>query len=91
MREKYAWIIEAKYVAMNAKPETLAKTVDDAFAQLEHYLNDQGIVNMLTLGREIKAGVMVFVGTKRIDWFPWLRPEKAAKKATKKSAKKTAN
>ncbi len=76
MREKYAWIIEAKYVGASAKAATHKKIIGEAFAQLERYLNDQGVVKMLSLGREIKAGVMVFVGTKRIDWYPWPRQEK---------------
>jgi len=90
MRVRYAWIIEAKYVATNAKPETHKKAVDDAYAQIEHYMGDQGIVQMLTLGRDIKAGVMVFVGAKRIDWYPWPKVEKAAAKKArqKKSARK---
>lgn len=85
-REKFAWIIEAKYVAIKAKPETHAKAVDDAYAQIDHYMSDEGLVKMLTMGREIKAGVMVFVGAKRIDWYPWPKPEKtvAAKKSTAK-------
>ena len=92
MREKYAWIIEAKYVAMNAKPEKLEEAIDNAYAQVDHYMSDEGVVKMLTLGREIKAGVMVFVGAKRIEWYPWPRVEKpAAKKpATTAQAKKSA-
>ena len=91
MREKFAWIIEAKYVALKATPETHEKAISDGYAQIDRYMADQGVVQMLTLGREIKAGVMVFVGAKRIDWYPWPRPEKPAakKRATaKKTAKK---
>lgn len=72
----FAWIIKAKYVAVKAKPETHQKAVDEAYAQIETYMNDQGLVKMLTLGREIKAGVMVFVGAKQIEWYPWPRQEK---------------
>jgi len=94
-RLKFGWIIEAKYVAVKAKPETHEQAIADGYAQIDKYMSDQGVVKMLTLGREIKAGVMVFVGSKRIDWYPWPRPEKpvARKKApatatTKKTAKK---
>jgi len=76
MRETFAWIIEAKYVAVKAKPETHQKALDEAYAQIETYISDQGLVKMLTLGREIKAGVMVFVGSKQIEWYPWPRQEK---------------
>jgi hypothetical protein len=90
-RLKFAWIIEAKYVAMKAKPETHEQAISDGYAQIDRYMSDEGIVKMLTLGREIKAGVMVFVGAKRIDWYPWPRPEKPVvkeKATTKKLARK---
>jgi len=87
-REKFAWIIEAKYVAVKAKPETHAQAVDDAYAQIDKYMSDEGLVKMLTMGREIRAGVMVFVGSKRIDWYPWPKPEKTV--AKKKVAAKRA-
>jgi len=91
MREKYAWVIEAKYVAVKAKPESHEKAIDDAFAQVDKYMADQNVVQMLTLGREIKAGIMVFVGSKRIDWYPWPRAEKATPRAsaTKAATRKT--
>jgi Predicted AAA-ATPase/PD-(D/E)XK nuclease superfamily len=89
MREKFAWIIEAKYVAMKATPQTHEKAIADGYAQIDKYMGDQGVVNMLTLGREIKSGVMVFVGAKRIDWYPWPKPEKTTVKR-KATAKKTA-
>lgn len=88
-RLKFAWIIEAKYVAVKAIPETHEKAITDGYAQIDQYMSDQGLVKMLTQGREIKAGVMVFVGSKRIDWYPWPRPEKPVVKK-RSTAKKTA-
>ena len=90
MREKYAWIIEAKYVAARATPEKLEEAIDNAYAQVDHYMSDEGVVKMLTLGREIKAGVMLFVGTKRIEWYPWPRVEKPAPKKAATRTRKTA-
>ena len=75
-----------KYVAARATPEKLEEAIDNAYAQVNHYMSDEGVVKMLTLGREIKAGVMVFVGTKRIDWYPWPRVDKPT---TKKAATRT--
>ncbi len=89
MRETFAWIIEAKYVAVKATPETHEKAIADGYAQIDRYMGDQGLVKMLTLGREIKAGVMVFVGAKRVDWYPWPKPDKPVAKK-KSMAKKTA-
>jgi hypothetical protein len=43
---------------------------------------------MLTLGRELKGGVLVFVGVKDVLFEPWPRPTKAKveKPATKENA-----
>ena len=86
MLERCAWIIEAKYVKTGAREETLTAAVNQGYAQIEKYMSDQGVVQMLTLGREIKAGVMVFVGAKKIEWFPWPKEENAA--AAKLEAKR---
>jgi hypothetical protein len=90
MREKFAWIIEAKYVTVKATLQAHEKAIDEAYTQIDKYMSDEGLVNMLTMGREIKAGVMVFVGAKRIDWHPWPRPRKTATKKTapKKTTRK---
>ncbi|HRI70817.1 MAG TPA: AAA family ATPase [Polyangium sp.] len=78
------------YVKTNAKPETIEKVVAEGHAQLDKYMADQGIVQMLTLGKEIKAGVLVFVGLKRIEFRPWPRSANAETISTmpKSSAKK---
>ena len=87
---KYAWIIEAKYVQTTAKPETIEKIVTEAYEQIDKYMSDKGIIDMLTLGRELKAGVLLFKGLKTVEFLPWPRPAKkaATKKATTKKAGK---
>jgi hypothetical protein len=90
---KYAWIIEAKYVKTNASAATIDKAVEQGYAQVERYTSDKGIVAMLTLGNAFKAGVLVFVGLKKVLFRAWPKPEPVAKPVAKKNAvaKKTAS
>ncbi|MBK9259290.1 MAG: AAA family ATPase [Polyangiaceae bacterium] len=83
---KYAWIIEAKYVPTKATKTTIEKTVEQGYAQIDKYAADRDVIESLTLGRELKAGVLVFVGLKDVFFRPWPRPAKKA--ATKKSKPK---
>ncbi len=87
---KYAWIIEAKYVKTNAKVADIDKAVEQGYEQIDKYTADKSLVQMLTLGHELKAGVLVFVGLKKVLFRAWPRPEKPAKiKMKKTAAKKT--
>lgn len=68
---KYAWIIEAKYVKTDATDETIDKAVDEGYVQLEKYSADKALVSMLTQGNQLKAGVLVFVGLKDVLYRPF--------------------
>lgn len=70
-KAKYAWIIEAKYVKTDADETTVDKNVADGFAQIERYASDPDLVAMLTQGKDLKAGVLVFVGLKDVFFRPW--------------------
>ncbi len=89
---KYAWIIEAKYVKTKASPAAIDKAVADGVAQIEKYAADKALVDMLTRGKELKTGVLVFVGLKDVLFRPWPPPAKVEETATKKrkTATKTA-
>jgi hypothetical protein len=39
--------------------------------QIERYTSDKDLVAMLTLGNQLKAGVLVFVGFKDVRFRPW--------------------
>jgi len=73
--QKYAWIIEAKYVKAKATKRDIDKAVKEGMAQIEKYAADKDLVQMLTKGKFLKAGVLVFVGTKDVRFWNW---EKAA-------------
>ena len=84
---KYAWIIEAKYVESKATKASIEAVVEAGYKQIDKYASDKDLVEMLTLDRELKAGVLVFVGLKDVFFRPWPRPAKAEKpKATKTSS-----
>ncbi len=52
-------------------------------------LRNDDVVDMLTETRELKGGVLVFVGLKDVQFFPWPPKAKATSKktATKKAAR----
>ncbi|MBK9266379.1 MAG: AAA family ATPase [Polyangiaceae bacterium] len=87
---KYSWIIEAKYVQAKATKAAIEKAIEQGYAQIDKYAADRDVVESLTLGRELKAGVLVFVGLKDVFFRPWPRPAKkaAAKKAAAKKAQR---
>jgi len=68
---KYAWMLEAKYLKTGAKPAAIEKAVEAAFLQLERYASDEALLSLLTQGRYLKAGVLVFAGAKDVLFFPW--------------------
>ncbi len=80
---KYAWIIEAKYVETNATKAAIGKVVEQGYKQIDKYAADKDLVAMLTLGRELKGGVLVFVGRKDVRFEPWPRPTTKAKAKAK--------
>ncbi|HRI66550.1 MAG TPA: AAA family ATPase [Polyangium sp.] len=85
---KYAWIIEAKYVKTKASSAAIEKAVADGVTQIEKYVADKALVDMLTRGKELKTGVLVFVGLKDVFFRPWPAPAKEEKTAAKKAANK---
>jgi hypothetical protein len=70
---KYAWIIEAKYVKTDATDEAIEAAVNEGYTQLEKYTSDKDKVALLTLGHELRVGVLVFVGLKDVLYRAWPR------------------
>ena len=72
---QYAWILEAKYVKSDQKKKALDTAIKKAFAdgmaQIEKYTSDKRLIPMLTQGRDLKAGVLVFVGLKEVKYKAW--------------------
>ncbi len=72
--QKYAWIIEAKYVKTDATDKDIDAVVQQGLAQIERYASDQDLVHMLTRGLFLRAGVLVFVGLKDVRYWGWENP-----------------
>jgi hypothetical protein len=85
---KYAWMLEVKYLRTQAKSAEIERAFDDAFAQLDRYASDQALVSLLTRGKELRAGALVFVGAKDVLFRAWPRAPRAPKKRTKKGARR---
>jgi hypothetical protein len=71
---RFAWLLEVKYLPTNAK----ASQIDAAFAQarrqVERYASDTALVSLLSAGKELKAGSLVFIGAKKVLFRPWPAP-----------------
>jgi len=79
---KFAWILEAKYVPTKATRAKIERAVAQAFEQLVRYTSDQDLVASLTLGNELRAGALVFVGSKDVLYRPWPPPSDRKRKAS---------
>jgi hypothetical protein len=68
---KYAWLLELKYLPAGAR----AAQIEDAFAQaaeqVARYAQDERLVPLLTQGQALKAGILVFIGARKILFRPW--------------------
>ncbi len=92
---RYAWMLEVKYLKTGAKQADIDKAVAAAYLQLERYASDTTLMPLLTQGRELKAGALIFAGAKNVLFRPWPPPptgpaRKPAAAAVKRAAKKSA-
>ncbi len=85
---RYAWMLELKYLKTEAKKAEIEAAFEQAMGQLDRYGSDQTLVPLLTLGKELKAGVLVFVGAKDVLFRPWPREAVVPKAAKKRAGKK---
>ncbi len=87
---RYAWMLEVKYLKTGAKAADIERAVANAYLQLDRYSSDGALVPLLTRGKELKAGALVFAGARDVLFRPWppapVTATKAAKPATKKKA-----
>jgi hypothetical protein len=87
---RFAWLLELKYLRAGAKPAEIERAFGEAAAQLERYAGDARLVPLLTQGRGMKAGTLVFVGAKRPLFRVWPAGAgggAAKEKATRRKAK----
>ena len=74
---RFAWLLELKYLPTDAKPEAIEAAFTAAEAQLARYASDPHLVPLLTQGRALAAGALVFVGAQSAHFRPVLGSPKA--------------
>jgi hypothetical protein len=75
---KYAWMLELKYLTTRAASQAKRQaTFAEAEEQLKRYASDPNLVPMLTRGLKLKAGTLLFVGGKEVQWREWVLPTSA--------------
>jgi hypothetical protein len=85
---RFSWLLEFKYLGASARSAQIDAAFAEAEAQVERYASDKELLPILLMNRELKAGMIVFVGTKRVLFRPWppepcAKPPKAEAKASR--------
>lgn len=89
---RFSWLLELKYLPTQAKPAQVEAAFSEAEAQVARYASDPELLPLLLGHRELKAGMLVFVGAKKVLFRPWPAPTALPGKppqARRKAAKKT--
>lgn len=69
--ERFAWMLELEYLPAGAEPDAIEAAVTEAGAQLARYSSDPHLVPLLTQGRPLKAGALVFTGAHAVHFRPF--------------------
>ncbi|HSN98131.1 MAG TPA: AAA family ATPase [Candidatus Nanopelagicales bacterium] len=68
---RYSWLLELKYLKAGAKAAQIEAAFAEAEAQVARYASDRALLPLLLGDRELKAGMIVFVGAKKALFRPW--------------------
>ena len=84
---KYSWLLELEYLKTGARAAQIEAAFAEAEAQVARYASDQALLPLLLGDRALKAGMLVFVGAKKVLFRPWDggAPRASAGKRVKKS------
>ena len=80
---KYSWLLELKYLKTGDRAPQIEAAFAEAEAQVTRYASDQALLPMLLGDRELRAGMVVFVGAKKVLYRPWGGGAGKAKRAKK--------
>ena len=80
----FSWLLEFKYLKVGAKPAQIEAAFAEAEAQVARYSADPALLPHLLGDKKLKAGMLVFVGAKKVLFRSW---EEAAKRAPEKPKK----
>ncbi len=68
---KYAWMLEIKYLGATATEAEVEQAFAAAHSQLERYTSDADLLPTITQGKELRAGTLLFVSNKDIQFRPF--------------------
>jgi hypothetical protein len=82
----FSWLLELKYLKVGAKPAQIEAAFAEAEAQVARYSADPALLPLLLGQKKLKAGMLVFIGAKKVLFRPWdgearRTPEKPKKPA----------
>jgi hypothetical protein len=89
---RFSWLIELKYLQSGAKSAQIEAAFAEARKQVERYASNEELLPLLLDKRELKAGMIVFLGAKEVLFRPWpseparAKPPKDEPKAARKPA-----
>jgi hypothetical protein len=85
---RFSWLLELKYLKTGARPAQIEAAFAQAEAQVARYAADPALLPILLGDRALKAGMLVFVGAKRVLFRPWAgaAPQKGKKGARRARA-----
>ena len=67
---RFAWLLELKYLPTDAKPGEIDAAFAEAEAQVTRYGADPHLIPLVTRGKALKAGSVVFVGAQAVHFRP---------------------
>lgn len=90
---RYSWLLELKYVQTGAKPAQIEAAFAEAARQVDRYASDRELLPLLLGNRQLRAGMLVFVGARKVLFRPWPAPPAAepAKTRPKATSKRPAS
>jgi len=68
---RFSWLLELKYLKAGAKAARIEEAFAEAEAQVRRYASDQALLPVLLGDRALKAGMLVFVGAKKVLFRAW--------------------
>jgi hypothetical protein len=87
---RFSWLLELKYLKAGAKTAQVEAAFAEAEAQVRRYAADEALLPVLLGERELKAGMMVFVGAKKVLFRAWEGEGEPRGVARRRRGRKTA-
>ncbi len=67
----FSWLLELKYLKTGAKPAQIEAAFAEAEGQVNRYSADPALLPHLLGDKQLRAGMLVFIGAKKVLFRPW--------------------